>query len=346
MATYHRNYLDIPIIGLTGSNGKTTTKELIHTVLAKTYRCVATRGNLNNHIGVPLTLLSLKEDTEIGVIEMGANHIGEIAKLCEIARPDYGYITNFGKAHLEGFGSIEGVVQGKSELYAYIKRHQGTILVNGKDPKQMELTSESNRIVFNSSNGDLNMDGQQRNGFTAISISGELIQSKLLGEYNFNNISAAIAFGRIFDVPLPQIREAIEAYEPKMNRSEIRKLQSHTLILDAYNANPTSVLAALENFKNMPHESKAVILGDMFELGKDAAQEHEAIVTYLTRFPEWKVFLVGKQYHATKTTADHIVKMAEFDTLKSHIPDELAENSLLLIKGSRGMALERCLNLF
>lgn len=346
LATYHRNYLDIPIIGLTGSNGKTTTKELIHAVLAKAYRCVATRGNLNNHIGVPLTLLSLKEDTEIGVIEMGANHIGEIAKLCEIARPDYGYITNFGKAHLEGFGSIEGVVQGKSELYAYIKRHQGTILVNGKDPKQMELTSESNRIVFNSSNGDLNMDGQQRNGFTAISISGELIQSKLLGEYNFNNISAAIAFGRIFDVPLPQIREAIEAYEPKMNRSEIRKLQSHTLILDAYNANPTSVLAALENFKNMPHESKAVILGDMFELGKDAAQEHEAIVTYLTRFPEWKVFLVGKQYHATKTTADHIVKMAEFDTLKSHIPDELAENSLLLIKGSRGMALERCLNLF
>ena len=341
LANYHRNYLKVPIISLTGSNGKTTTKELIHAVLSEKYNCVATKGNLNNHIGVPLTLLSMNSETEIGIVEMGANHLGEIESLSKIAAPDYGYITNFGKAHLEGFGSIEGVIKGKTELYHYLEKNNKQVFINGEDKKQLELSEKMDRIVFNggdSSNQIQLLDASQK---LKVSFQGMEIQTQLIGAYNFSNIAAAIAIGHYFNVPKESIKKTLEAYTTQMNRSQIIEKNEHQVILDAYNANPTSMMAAIHNFKNSEGINKALILGDMFELGAEAPKEHQHIVTYLENNPIGKVFLVGKNFYETTVTSTQIQKFESFEDFKKHLSHFPLKNSFILIKGSRGMALER-----
>ena len=338
LATYHREFLKIPIVALTGSNGKTTTKELIHVVLAKKFKTKATKGNLNNHIGVPLTLLSFSKETEIGIVEMGANHQQEIAFLCSIAQPDFGYITNFGKAHLEGFGGVEGVIKGKSELYDFIRANHKMVFVNPADPIQMTKTSDISRVLF-----DLErIQYVGVNPFIQLSLDGQNIQTQLMGNYNFPNIAAAITMGLHFGVPTDAISKAIEGYVPQNNRSQIVKTAHNTLFLDAYNANPSSMKVALENFAALSATHKTVILGDMFELGEDSAHEHQAIADLAASLHFETIFLVGKNFHGVSTS--HL-SFEDFESLKIHLSKHPFQNKTILIKGSRGMRLERLVEL-
>ena len=345
LAAYHRKQLKIPIIALTGSNGKTTTKELIQVVLAQKFNTVATKGNLNNHIGVPLTLLSMNADTQLGIVEMGANHLKEIAQLSQLATPDYGYITNFGKAHLEGFGSMEGVIQGKSELYKHIAQHDKKVFVNANDPKQLELTQSLDRITFGNEEQDYYIQLKDATDTLQLQFDRLEIKSQLVGIYNFHNIAAAIAIGSYFGVTSENIKAAIEGYVPEMNRSQVINTKGHKIILDAYNANPTSMMAALENFKQSAGTNKLMILGDMFELGSEAENEHQHIAAFLEKDPFGKVFFVGANFFKTKTTANHITNFETFDHLKAHLEQVPLSNTFMLVKGSRGMALERVLEL-
>lgn len=345
LATYHRNYLKTPIIALTGSNGKTTTKELINAVLKEKYKTLATLGNLNNHIGVPLTLLSMNKDTKIGIVEMGANHPEEIAALCNIAQPDFGYITNFGKAHLEGFGSVEGVIKAKSELYHYLKRNNKTVFVNKEDALQVEKSKSIQSFSFGQKNSGANLEINllDANPFLKVNFLKTVIESKLLGHYNFSNIAAAIAMGIYFDVSQGNIKKGIENYTPGNNRSQIIKKGSNTIILDAYNANPSSMLAALENFNHLDAKSKIVVIGDMFELGTDAPSEHQNIVDYIEKKCLTQAFIVGENFF--KTNTETVKKFKDFEALQLQLSNIRFENAHVLIKGSRGMALERVLDL-
>lgn len=345
LANYHRNYLKTTIIALTGSNGKTTSKELINAVLSQKYKTTATQGNLNNHIGVPLTLLSLTDTTEIGIIEMGANHPGEIEELCAIVQPDFGYITNFGKAHLEGFGSIEGVIKAKTELYNYLQNNNKTVFLNNEDTVQVERANKINSFSFGKKNtdSDVTIELLQANPFLKINFSKTEVESKLIGSYNFSNIAAAVAIGMYFKVSESAIKKGIEGYMPSNNRSQIIKLGSNTIILDAYNANPSSMRASLENFNQLEAKNKIVILGDMFELGGDAASEHQNIVTYIEQLNLNAAFLIGENFYKTKTNS--ILKHKTFENLKPKLSEMQFENSHILIKGSRGMALERVFDL-
>ena len=336
LANYHRNQLKIPIIGLTGSNGKTTTKELINTVLLKKYRTVATKGNLNNHIGVPLTLLSMDEDTEIGIVEMGANHHKEIALLSSIAEPDYGYITNFGKAHLEGFGSVEGVIEAKSELYDYLIENNKTIFVNPTDEIQLSKTKNGKKVLF-----DESIKFKEINPFVKVVFDDITIQSNLIGTYNFNNIATAITIGKYFNVPKQLIKDAIEEYIPSNNRSQIIEKGTNKVILDAYNANPTSMKAALDNFDVLNSLNKVVVLGDMFELGENSKAEHQLLANVVEKMGFQKSILVGNHFYQTKTSC---LKFKSFEELKEYLKLNIFENNSILIKGSRGMALERVLD--
>ncbi|MEM6718027.1 MAG: UDP-N-acetylmuramoyl-tripeptide--D-alanyl-D-alanine ligase [Bacteroidota bacterium] len=344
LATYHRKQLNIPIISLTGSNGKTTTKELINAVISQKYNTTATKGNLNNHIGVPLTLLSMTADTEIGIVEMGANHQKEIAFLSSIAEPDYGYITNFGKAHLEGFGGVEGVIKGKSELYDHLKANNKFIFVNGDDAKQVERTRDAQNYTFGSTDDrELKIQFVSADPMVKAIVNGVEIQSQLIGAYNFSNIAAAIAMGTYFKVELSQIKNAIEAYIPSNNRSQILHKDTNKIILDAYNANPTSMKAALDNFSNLSDAPKIAFLGDMFELGESAAAEHQFINEYAASLHIDQVYLVGENFGRTKSINLKVSIHNSFEDLKNQFPK--VQNSTLLIKGSRGMALERILDL-
>ena len=261
LATFHRVYLKTPIIALTGSNGKTTTKELINATLSQKFKTTATVGNLNNHIGVPLTLLSMNQETEIGIVEMGANHQKEIAFLCNIAKPDYGYITNFGKAHLEGFGGVEGVIKGKSEMYTFLLANNKTIFVNANDPIQVEKTKSGNTFMFgnNKQKTDVIVTFLDAQPFVKCEYKNNIIESKLIGEYNFNNIAAAIAMGCYFKVDDESIKLAIENYNPINNRSQILEKNTNKIILDAYNANPTSMQAALLNLEKQSGYKIAIL---------------------------------------------------------------------------------------
>jgi len=347
LAEYHRKFLNLKIIALTGSNGKTTTKELIKCVLQKKYKTVATIGNLNNHIGVPLTLLSMDEETEIGIIEMGANHLHEIENLCKIAKPDYGYITNFGKAHLEGFGSIEGVIKGKSELYNYLIKNNKLIFFNAEDPLQAKQLNEYNNLyIFGSStkaNTTINL--LEANPFVQVQLNNQIIKSKLIGNYNYSNISAAIAIGNYFNISDSDIKSAIETYKPKNNRSQIIVKKSNKIILDAYNANPTSMQAALLNFEKQTSTFKTVILGDMLELGNQAKKEHQYIVDLVSTMLIDNVILIGENFSKTKIVASKIIAFKSFENFKAEFEASEIKNSSILIKGSRGMALERVLEL-
>ncbi|WP_431136250.1 UDP-N-acetylmuramoyl-tripeptide--D-alanyl-D-alanine ligase [Psychroserpens mesophilus] len=340
LATHHRKVLNIPVIALTGSNGKTTTKELINAVLSTTYITSATKGNLNNHIGVPLTLLEFTNDTQIGIVEMGANHQKEIEFLSNIALPDYGLITNFGKAHLEGFGGVEGVIKGKSELYNHLKSHNKTVFVNENDLKQIEqIGTYKNTILFGS---NISMISAQP--FINLEFNNTMVHTHLTGAYNYNNIAAAIAVGIHFKVDDDFISKAIENYIPANNRSQIIEKNSNQIILDAYNANPTSMIAALDNFGSLKEAHKVAILGDMFELGEAAAFEHQAITDYSQKFEIEHIYLVGENFYKSKSNAPNVSSFLSFEDLKLELTNSPLRNKYLLIKGSRGMALERVLD--
>ena len=342
LATFHRNHSKAKIIALTGSNGKTTTKELINGVLSRKYRTVATQGNLNNHIGVPLTLLSITPETEMAIVEMGANHKGEISFLCNIAQPDFGYITNFGKAHLEGFGGVEGVIQGKSELYQYLVSNHKHVFLNADDPIQLEkLDSYVKKIGFSTSDHQYyNIGYVEANPYVVLEVEGIRIETQLVGKYNFPNCCVAVLVGKYFNVPLKDIKIALESYQPNNNRSQVLKQNGHEIILDAYNANPTSMKAALENFISMGGTNKVLVLGDMFELGSAAPTEHQGIADLVKALGFADVLLVGENFFKTKTSFH---KFKSFDDLKEHLLQKPLKKSQLLIKGSRGMALERLL---
>jgi UDP-N-acetylmuramoyl-tripeptide--D-alanyl-D-alanine ligase len=347
LAKYHRTYLGITIIALTGSNGKTTTKELIHAVLSKKYRTLATIGNLNNHIGVPLTLLRFTKETEIGIIEMGANHQKEIEFLCQITQPDYGYITNFGKAHLEGFGGVEGVIKGKSEMYDFLKNNNKITFVNLDDTIQKEKTENIKKYTFSTkaTDSDVSISKIEANPMVKITYNNQSINSHLIGIYNANNINAAITIGNYFKVSDDLIKEAIENYIPENNRSQLIEKNGNEIILDAYNANPSSMSAAITNFIQLEKKNKIAILGDMFELGEESLIEHKKIIELLVNETNIKTYFIGKDFYSNRIQNSHINFFEDFKLFSDFLKLNQPNNSLLLIKGSRGMALEKTLEI-
>ncbi|MGO4819594.1 UDP-N-acetylmuramoyl-tripeptide--D-alanyl-D-alanine ligase [Flavobacterium sp. W22_SRS_FP1] len=345
LAKFHRIHLKLPIIALTGSNGKTTTKELIHAVLSMKYNTKATVGNLNNHIGVPLTLLSFNSETEIGIVEMGANHKKEIEFLCELAKPNYGYITNFGKAHLEGFGGVAGVIEGKSELYYYLADSDMLAFVNLEDPIQVERSKDLRSYSFgvNNEEADLQIKSVQANPFVEVCYSDVTISSHLIGLYNANNVNAAVAIGKYFGVDDLAVKEALESYIPENNRSQLILKGTNEIILDAYNANPSSMAVAIENFLQLEKPNKVIILGDMFELGDESQKEHVEIVKLLLNEKGVKCFFVGSDFYSNRISSPQFYFYDSFNAFSDFLKEKKIENSTILIKGSRGMALERTL---
>lgn len=343
LAKFHRIYLKLPIIALTGSNGKTTTKELIHAVLSMKYNTKATVGNLNNHIGVPLTLLSFNSETEIGIVEMGANHKKEIEFLCDLAKPDFGYITNFGKAHLEGFGGVAGVIEGKSELYQYLSNNDMLAFVNLEDSIQVERSKSLRSYSFgiNNEKADLQIKSIKADPFVEVCYSKITIKSNLIGLYNANNVSAAVTIGKFFRVDDLSIKVALEGYVPENNRSQLVSKGTNEIILDAYNANPSSMAVAIENFLQLQKLNKLVILGDMFELGDESQKEHIEIIKLLSNQNSVKCFFVGTAFFTNKINLPHFGFYETFEDFSDFMKETQIENSTILIKGSRGMALER-----
>lgn len=352
LANFHRKQLNIPVIGITGSNGKTTSKELINAVLSKKNKVLATIGNLNNHIGVPLTLLRITKEHEIAIIEMGANHQGEIAELCSIAEPDFGIITNIGKAHLEGFGGLEGVKKGKGELYTFIQENKGKLFVHGDDEVLMELAGSNEKITYGTNKlydivgsmietKDEFISFQWATRYNAANIKkSENISTQLVGTYNYYNLLCAACVGNYFKVEDEIINQALREYTPSNNRSQLFKTKNNILILDYYNANPSSMCLAIENFASLNHPNKMVILGDMLELGSESEKEHDAIVNLLQQKNLSNVLLVGPLFIAagskvgakTFSTSDDAVQY-----LKQH----QIKDATILIKGSRGIKLEK-----
>ena len=348
LAKFHREYLKLPIIALTGSNGKTTTKELIYAVLSEKFNTKATIGNLNNHIGVPLTLLSFNKETEVGIVEMGANHKKEIEFLCELAQPDYGYVTNFGKAHLEGFGGVQGVIEAKSEMYTYLSLNNKLVFVNLEDQIQVVKTKNLKSYSFgiNNESADICISSVRANPFVEIRYSNSLISTHLIGLYNANNINAALTIGKYFGVDDLTIKKALENYIPENNRSQLIDKGTNQIILDAYNANPSSMAVAIENFVQLDNANKILILGDMFELGTESQQEHNAIVESLMKQEGLICHFVGKEFYLNRIGKVNFHFHETFDAFSEYLKGKTIENSSILIKGSRGMALERTLELF
>lgn len=342
LAHFHRNKLKTPIIAITGSNGKTTTKELVFSVLKQSYRTLCTIGNLNNHIGVPLTLLSITPSTEVAIVEMGANHPKEIEFLCKMAMPDLGYITNFGKAHLEGFLSLEGVIRAKSELYDYLSTNKKTIFLNRDDQTQWEKQKQySLKYSFSKTGKNASVCFQIHEKFPFLSVvfDNQIITSNLIGEYNADNIGAAIAIGTYFDISSEKIKKGIESYIPTNSRSQIiDKEYNNKILLDAYNANPSSMHVAISNFKEINHPKKVIILGDMKELGTESYTEHKAVVDYLSQFLWEEVLLVGENFSKIKSNYRHFVDNQE---AIQYLSKQKYENTFFLIKGSRAMTLEK-----
>lgn len=349
LARHHRAQLQIPVVGITGTNGKTTTKELIHAVLSQQFNTYATRGNLNNHIGVPLTILSITQQTEIAIIEMGANHVGEIAFLCGISQPTHGLITNVGKAHLEGFGSFEGVKKAKGELYDYLAAHEGILFLQNDNPalREMAAARPIQQLVTygfspgNSVSGELMPAGPLLNiRWTAGEEAGHhLVHTQLTGSYNSENILAAVCVGQYFGVPPERIDQGIKEYTPTNNRSQLTKTDRNTLICDYYNANASSMAAALGNLHTLQANQKAIVLGDMFEMGDDTYEEHRKVVEAALSMEAARTLFVGKAFYEHRRTG------AEFYETTEAAKDALAlrpiKNALVLLKASRGMAFEK-----
>ena len=343
LAKYHRSKFNIPVIGLTGSNGKTTSKELINSVLSQKFNITFTSNNFNNHIGVPLTILKITRKTDIAIIEMGANHLGEIDLLCNIADPNIGYITNFGKAHLEGFGGIEGVIKGKSELYEYIRESKGVILINNDDRIQREKSKGINTFSFGKSKkSDYSIYNTSSNkNLCEASLNDKKITSNLHGEYNFENINASIAMGIYFGLSFEQIESGIKNYIPKNNRSEMIKTKKNLLFVDSYNANPTSMKLSIQSFMKFKGVKKTLILGDMHEIGKTSLIEHERILNSVKNNKDLKIFLVGKIFNKLKFNSERIHFFNETNELIEYFKKKLITGHTIFLKGSRKINLEK-----
>ena len=333
-----------PIIGITGTNGKTTTKELMSTVLSQTHNVLYTLGNLNNHIGVPLTLLRLRPKHDLAVVEMGASHPGDIKELVEIAEPDYGIITNVGKAHLEGFGSFEGIIKTKGEMYDYLRtRKEATIFIHNDNPYLKKIAYGLHQIAYGSEDG-LYINGHVTGNSPYLTFEWKTdneskyheVQTRLIGEYNFPNALAAVTIGHFFGVEPEKIDKALAGYTPQNNRSQLKKTADNTLIIDAYNANPTSMMASISNFRNMQAENKMLILGDMRELGKDSADEHQKIADYLEECGFKDVVLVGELFAATRHSYQ---SYPDVTALIAELQREKPCGKTILIKGSNGIKL-------
>ncbi len=346
LARHHRRHFSIPVLAITGTNGKTTTKEAVSRVLESQKKVGATQGNLNNHIGVPLTLLQITDETEIAVIEMGANHPGEIRFLCEIAEPTFGLITNVGKAHLEGFGSLQGVVQTKKELYDYLAKKGGHVFVNADDALLMKLSDKLPRFTYGNSNANItaSLDDNQSNVALDWEESDTLyhLRTRLYGSYNFYNLLAAITVGRFFGIMPENIGRALEVWEPDNNRSQSIQTGRNLVILDAYNANPESMRLAITDFSKHAFSSPLLILGDMFELGIAASDEHKAVLSLVQKLAFPDVILVGKEFTsiAGKSAIQTFESTAQVIEFLQNNP---VKNKQILVKGSRGMQLETLL---
>ncbi|MFN0047768.1 MAG: UDP-N-acetylmuramoyl-tripeptide--D-alanyl-D-alanine ligase [Cytophagales bacterium] len=346
LANYHRKELDIPVIGIAGSNGKTTTKELTNAVLSTKFKTFATIGNLNNHIGVPLSLLSISKSYEIAILELGANHVNELALLCKIAEPSHGLITNNGLDHLEGYGSFEGVVQGNSEIFYWLLKNNGTPFVNSNDEILMRMAARFKNPLTYGSDTDFSYAKIIENHFF-IKIKtdeGEIMQTQLVGEYNVDNINTALAVGKHFGVNHAHACKAIAAYKPANNRSQLIEKGTNKIILDCYNANPSSMKLAIESFAKMNVPNKVLILGDMYELGDYSLKEHENVVEYATELGFTKIFLAGIDFANTKIDTPFIKKFKDRAGLETFFQNYHLENHAILIKGSRGMAMEKLID--
>ncbi len=347
LAKHHRKKSSAIVLAITGSNGKTTTKEIISSVLASYTNIISTQGNYNNHIGVPLTLLNIEPSTKIAVVEMGANHIGEIEKLCELAEPDVGIITNIGKAHLEGFGSFEGVIRAKNELYNFLKNHEGKAIVNSDDDILTELCRGIPQFTYGTNNS--NVVGEIIEYKPCVKIKWDYNEkviecnSQLYGKYNFYNIMAAIATGLFFNVPPEKINKAIESYVPENNRSQQIKTQNNSVILDAYNANPTSMNEAIVSFAESNFQNPWLILGDMFELGDHSITEHQQIVDEINAAGFNNVVLIGKDFYNTQ--GHSFLRFKTTDKASEYFSANIIKDANILIKGSRGMKLEKLLDM-
>lgn len=356
LATLHRRQFDIPIIAIGGSNGKTTTKELVSAVLGSHYPCHATKGNLNNHIGVPLTLLSMPDNTEVAVIEMGTNQPGDIELLCEIVRPTHGLLTNIGKEHLEGFGNLAGVKKAEGELYRYLARHRGCVFVNAAE-KYLSSMARSNRtkIVYSASDTLSAQDSiidirlVSETPFVQVAFLSETnepveVQSQLIGRHNFYNIMAAVALGVYFKVPAHKIKAALESYLPANNRSQLLKRGTNTILLDAYNANPTSMQAALETLHSVKAPYKVAILGDMLELGAESLHEHRQMLRRAARYKFNQLVVVGPEFGRCDFQRYKALHFPDALAAKGWLQQQALADAFILVKASRGIQLERVLD--
>lgn len=353
LAKYHRLQLNIPFIGITGTNGKTTSKELVHAVLSQRYKTFATKGNLNNHIGVPLTILSLPKDLEIAIIEMGANHIGEIAFLSDIARPTHGFITNVGKAHLEGFGSFEGVMKTKGELYDFLKENHGQLFIQGDNEYLTAMAADrgiNNAITYGFSENN-SIQGGLVIADPLLTIFWKLAEEKgqqevathLTGAYNIENMLAAVAIGHHFELSALEINAGLNGYVPQNNRSQINKTEKNTVIADYYNANASSMAAAIANLQVIQAEKKIAILGDMFEMGDQSEEEHKKVIEQAKKLNLNGLIFVGKAFYALRDEEAQYFESTE--DLKTALKENPLEGNLILLKASRGMAFERLMEL-
>ncbi|MCZ4224023.1 UDP-N-acetylmuramoyl-tripeptide--D-alanyl-D-alanine ligase [Pedobacter rhodius] len=350
LASHHRKQLNIPVIGLTGSNGKTTSKELVNAVLAERYKTFATFGNLNNHIGVPLSILSIGSDVEIAVIEMGANHQKEIELLCTIAQPTHGIITNVGMAHLDGFGGFEGVKKGKAELYAYLKETQGYTFINRDNSHLMEMSAAAglSKLIFYGTENGNTIKGELKSSDPFIEVvwtNHEIlstVKTNLTGSYNFENILASICIGDFFDMNPEEINNGLANYQPQNNRSQLTKTESNTVICDFYNANPSSMSAALDNIAVLTADKKIAILGDMFELGAESAGQHKLIAEQAVKSGLDKIIFIGKYFSVLSNDYAGVFFETPAQAIE-YLAENKITNSLVLLKGSRGMKLESLL---
>lgn len=341
LAAYHRKKMGLPIIGITGTNGKTTTKELVSAVLAKKFNVVFTQGNFNNHLGVPLTLLKIKPEAEIAVVEMGANHPGEIKQLANIVKPDFGIITNIGKAHLEGFGGFEGVIRTKNEMYQHIAEHNGMLFVNNDNELLTDLSRNINKVTYGTTD-DADVKGKMlsANPYLSIEWNSYKIDTQLVGDYNFENVMAAVCVGTYFNVDANDIVDALSGYSPTNNRSQVIETLKNRVVMDAYNANPTSMCHSIRNFRNICRNDNLLIIGDMRELGEESDKEHEAILNLLNELGFKNVMLVGPEFskiarNSGYKTFENVEDAAHF------IENHTVEGKDILVKGSNGIHLNK-----
>ena len=343
LAKLHREKCNTPIIGITGTNGKTTTKELVATVLSQKYNIIYTQGNFNNHLGVPLTLLQIKPDTEIAVVEMGANHPKEIELLCSLAQPNFGIITNIGKAHIEGFGSFEGVVKTKNELYDYLRNTNGKVFLNNDNNLLKELAHDLTNVKYGKDdNADYHASILSSNPYLSISWNNNIINTKLVGDYNFENVMAAITVGCHFNISQDLIIKALENYSPTNNRSQFIKTEKNEIVMDAYNANPVSMSNSIKNFRNISDNNHLLILGDMRELGNESLNEHQEILDLVKELGFYNVILVGSEFY--KVNCD-FVSFSNVDELINHINQNEISGMKILVKGSHSIHLEKIINI-